>query len=196
MGDEVKLYFDYKSPFAFLAMAPALELPRRFRVQVRWIPFVLRIKGKGERSVYSERKVRYSYMDARRWANKQGGLTIRGPLKVYDSRPALVGALFAQRHGLFAEYTSAVFTRFFERLLEIDRPEAVAGLIAELGGSPSGYRAYAEGAGPSALEACLDEADSDGIFGVPTFVFRGELFWGHDRLPLLEEQLERAGLRL
>ena len=41
-----------------------------------WRPFQLRIKGKGERSVYSEYKV-YSYLDARRWANLRGGLVLR-----------------------------------------------------------------------------------------------------------------------
>jgi len=50
----VKLYFDYKSPFAYLAMAPAFALPGRYAIELRWIPYQLRIKGKGERSVYSE----------------------------------------------------------------------------------------------------------------------------------------------
>ena len=97
MAEELKLYFDYKSPFAYLAMEPALALHERFKVALRCIPFSLRIKGKGERSVYSEWKVRYSYMDARRHANLRGGFPIRGPRKVYDSSPALIGGLFAQR---------------------------------------------------------------------------------------------------
>ena len=47
-------------------------------MRVRWRPFQLRLKGKGERSVYSEYKVKYSYLDARRWANLRGGLD-QGP---------------------------------------------------------------------------------------------------------------------
>ena len=50
---EVKMYSDYKSPFAYLAFDPALELQERYRIRLRWIPFQLRIKGKGERSQYS-----------------------------------------------------------------------------------------------------------------------------------------------
>jgi len=53
---EIKMYSDYKSPFAYLAFDPAFALERRYRVRVRWIPFQLRIKGKGERSLYSEYK--------------------------------------------------------------------------------------------------------------------------------------------
>ena len=44
---EVKLYFDFKSPFAFLAKDPAFELPRRFELCVGWIPFIPRLEGKG-----------------------------------------------------------------------------------------------------------------------------------------------------
>src|SRR6185369_3976511 len=187
--EELKLYFDYKSPFAYLAKDVAYGLPDRFAVQLRWIPFILRIKGKGERSIYSEHKARYSYMDARRWANKRGGFRIMGPLKIYDSVPALIGGLYAMREGFFRPYTDRVYPRFFERTLEIDQPDAIAKVIEEVGGSAPGYLDYLRGEGATQFEACQQEAADDHIFGVPLFVFRGEQFWGHDRIPLLEERL-------
>jgi 2-hydroxychromene-2-carboxylate isomerase len=193
--DDLKLYFDYKSPFTYLAVEPAFALPDSYAITLRWIPFLLRIKGKGERSQYSEWKAQYSYMDARRWANKRGGFPIKGPLKVYDSTPALIGGLFAQRAGFFRPYTEQVYARFFRRELEIDLPEQIAALITELGHSGADYRAYLAGSGAAALEASIDEAHTDEIFGVPIFVFRGERFWGHDRIALLEERLTDAGLR-
>src|SRR6266542_4625067 len=150
---EVKMYSDFKSPYAYLAFDPGMALGERFDVRVRWIPFQLRVKGKGERSVYSEYKVKYSYMDARRGA-KPRGLWIRGPLKIYDTTPAAIGGLFAETQG---------------RLLDFGR---------------------------LAYERCQEEAAADRVFGVPFFVFRGEQFWGHDRLPLLEQRLEEAGLAL
>jgi len=194
MTDELKLYFDYKSPFTYLAKDPAFDLPARYAVSLRWIPFLLRIKGKGERSLYSEHKARYSYMDARRWANKRGGFRIMGPQKVYDSTPALVGGLMAMRDGFFRPYTDRVFERFFERRLEIDVPDAIAAVVEECGGSAAGYRDYLGADGRASLERCLDEAADDHVFGVPLFVFRGEQFWGYDRLGLLEERLGEAGL--
>ena len=62
---EIKMYSDFKSPYAFLAFDPAFALETRYRVRIKWKPFQLRLKGKGERSQYSEYKVKYSYMDAR-----------------------------------------------------------------------------------------------------------------------------------
>ena len=192
--EEVKLYFDYKSPFTYLAKDPAFDLPARYAVDVRWIPFVLRIKGKGERSIYSEHKARYSYLDARRSANRRGGFRIMGPLKVYDSTPALVGGLFALREGFFRAYSDAVFARFFTRTLEIDRPGDIARLIDELGHPGEAYLAYQAGDGARAFAACQEEAAADHVFGVPLFLFRGEPFWGNDRVELLEERLAGAGL--
>ncbi len=191
----VKLYFDYKSPYAFLAKDAAFALPDRYAIALRWMPFQLRLKGPGERSIYSEWKARYSYMDARRWANRRGGFRIMGPRKIYDSTAALIGGLYSMQAGFFRPYTDLVFARFFERALEIDRPEEVARVVDELGDSGARYLDYSAGEGATAFAACMAEAADDHIFGVPLFVVRGEQFWGQDRLPLLEERLVELGLR-
>jgi 2-hydroxychromene-2-carboxylate isomerase len=194
-SNEVKMYSDFKSPYAYIAFDPGMALPERFDVRVRWIPFQLRVKGKGERSVYSEYKVKYSYMDARR-RSKDRGLWIRGPLKVYDTTPAAIGGLFAQKHGRFLDYGRAAFKKFFLREFEADQPEAVAQLLSTVGLSGAEYSEYLPGEGREAYERCQQEAADDHVFGVPFFIFRGEPFWGHDRMPLLEERLQEAGLAL
>ena len=192
---EVKMYSDYKSPFAYLAFDRAFALEQRYRVRVRWIPFQLRIKGKGERSTYSEYKARYSYLDARRWA-KPRGILIRGPLKVYDTRPALIGGLFAERQGRLLDYSRKAYELFFRREFEADRPEAIADLLATLGLSAQGFREYLEGDGARDYDRAQEEAATDNVFGVPLFFFEREPFWGHDRLPVLEERLTEAGLAI
>lgn len=189
------MYSDYKSPFAYLAFDPAFALEQRYRVRVRWIPFQLRIKGRGERSIYSEYKARYSYLDARRWA-KARGLVIRGPLRVYDSTPALIGGLYARSQERLLDYSRKVFERFFRRELEIDEPQALAALIAELGMPAGGYREFLSGAGARAYQEAQEEAAADHVFGVPLFIFEGEPFWGHDRLALLAQRLDAAGLAI
>ena len=195
MLEPLKLYFDYKSPFAYLASQRAFELPERFQISLHWIPYLLRLKGPGQRSIYSDWKAQYSYADARRFANRRGGFKVMGPRKIYDSTPALLGGLFAQREGFFRPYTEEVYRRFFERRLEIDRPEEIAGLIAELGGSAEAYAGYRTQEGELALEAAIAQGHADHVFGVPLFIVRGEQFWGNDRMALLEERLTEYGLR-
>ncbi|MGH7842599.1 MAG: DsbA family protein [Candidatus Binataceae bacterium] len=191
---EIKLYSDYKSPFAWLAFDPGFALEERYHVRVRWIPFQLRIKGKGARSVYSEFKVRYSYLDARRWAQPRG-LLIRGPRKIYDTTPALIGGLFARNHGRLLDYSRRAYELFFRREFEADQPAAVETLLAELGLPSALYPQYLAGPGMIAYEGAQAEAAADQIFGVPIFVFAREPFWGYDRLPMLEERLTAAALQ-
>jgi 2-hydroxychromene-2-carboxylate isomerase len=194
---DVRMYSDYKSPYAYLAFDPGMALEQRFNVRVRWRPFQLRLKGKGQRSVYSEYKIKYSYLDARRWANlRPGGLVLKGPLRIYDTTPALVGGLFAETQGRLLDYSHTVFERFFKRELEVDQPDAIAAVIAGLGLSEQGYRDYLAGEGVRAYERAQEEATEDRVFGVPIFIFKGEPFWGHDRIGLLEHRLTEAGLAL
>ena len=54
--------------------------------------------------------------------------------------------------------------------------------------------AITSGQGLQDYEQAHEEATADHIFGVPIFVFNGEPFWGHDRIPLLEHRLYEAGL--
>ncbi len=185
----VKVYFDYKSPFAYLAFEPALDLGEAFDIHLRWIPYLLRIKGKGERSLYSEWKVRYSYLDARRLANKRGGFAIKGPRKVYDSTPSLLGGLFAMRQDKFVEYSREAFARFFDHQFEVDQMDQVSALVAELGMDSQAFEAFVAERGMELLDRAIEEGQQDRVFGVPMFLFEGEQFWGNDRIWLLRERL-------
>jgi 2-hydroxychromene-2-carboxylate isomerase len=190
---EVKMYSDFKSPFAYLAFEPGLALEKRYQVKVSWKPFQLRIKDKGQRSIYSEYKTRYSYLDARRWA-KPRGLVIRSQLKVYDTRIALIGGLFAQKHGQLLPFNLKVYELFWKRELVPDDADQVATLVANFGLSADEYRGYLASEGAVEYDRLQEEAAADHIFGVPIFVFENEPFWGYDRIPMLEERLAEAGL--
>jgi 2-hydroxychromene-2-carboxylate isomerase len=191
------LYIDYKSPYAFLAKRDAYQLERDFRITLEWLPYTLHIENYlgsvEERNAHHWRRVRYSYMDARRLANLQG-LTLRGPKRIFNAYYASVGMLFAQRNGFFDTYNDLVFELFFKRELNVDSLSDMAALIGSLGGDESAYREYAEGSGREEHDAIRDHAEGIGVFGVPTFVLNEELFWGGDRMQLLVRRLEEAGL--
>ncbi len=192
---EVKMYSDFKSPYAFLAFDPAFELEDKYRIRLKWKPFQLRLKGKGQRSQYSEYKVKYSYMDARRWSNMRGGLMLRGPLKIFDTTPALIGGLFAEKHGKLREYGNKVFEQFFKRELAADEADAIAPVRASIGLSEQDFRDYLAGEGTADYESAQQDAVVDQVFGVPMFYFQDEPFWGYDRMGLLEHRLTEAGLK-
>ncbi len=188
----VRIYTDYKSPYAFVANRALFELEEKQGVELEWLPYTLRIVefmgSVEERTPHFWRKVRYSYMDARRYANAQG-LTIKGPRRIYDAFYASAGMLFAQRHGIFRRYHDTVFERFWNHDLELDELTEISGVIASLGGSAREFEAYVNGPARTEHDGIIDEAESIGVFGVPTMVFNGELFWGGDRIPLLIERI-------
>jgi len=142
-----------------------------------------------ERTPHFWRKVRYSYMDARRHANAQG-LTMKGPRRIYDAFYSSAGMLFAQRHGLFRAYHDTVFRRFWSHDLEIDELSDISGVIASIGGSAEAFEAYVHGAARAEHDRIIDQAEALGVFGVPTMVFNGELFWGGDRIDMLIERIK------
>lgn len=196
-GVTVTLWSDYVSPYAFVARAGAYALEADYEVAVLWRPYTLDIAsymGSVEaRDPHHWRRVRYSYMDARRLASKQG-LTLRGPKKVYTARPANAGMLYAQRHGVFRAYNDLVFDRFWRRELDPESVEAIVAVFAELG-APAGYAGFLAGDGGAEHDRLRAEAEAAGVFGVPTFILDGELFWGGDRVDLLRERLDEKGVR-
>jgi 2-hydroxychromene-2-carboxylate isomerase len=194
----VRIYTDYKSPYAFVANAELFALEEKEGVELEWLPYTLRIAEfmgtVEERTAHFWRKVRYGYMDVRRYANAQG-LTIKGPRRIYNAFYSSAGMLFAQRHGFFRPYHETVFRRFWNHELEVDTLPEIAAVMAELGGSVSAFEDYVKGPAREEHDRIVAEAEALGVFGVPSMVFNGELFWGGDRIPLLIERIRPPATR-
>ena len=196
MVDRLIVYFDYKSPYAFLAVRPARGVAAAFGLAIEWRPYTLRIPeylgSVDDRNDHQWRRVKYSYMDARRMANERGLVTL-GPQKIFDSRVAHIGALFAQDHGVFDAYHDQVFERFFRRALDIEDVAAVQAVLAEAGADGAdAFPGFVEGEGDGRYRRILDEAEAMGVFGVPTFVIGEEIIWGGDRLDMVRRALAAA----
>lgn len=192
----VIVWSDYISPYAFVAKAWAYALEADYDLTLDWRPYTLDIasfQGSVEqRDPHHWRRVRYAYMDARRFANKQG-LTLMGPKKIFYARPVNAGMLYAQEHGVFQAYNDRAFERFWRRDLDPESVEAVAALLEQCG-APAGFASFYAGEGGGRHDQLRTEAEASGIFGVPSFVFDGELFWGGDRVLLLRERLDEKGV--
>ena len=194
----VTAYIDYKSPYAYLAKDLAYELERDFGVHLDWLPYVLdipsflgsaRVDDSGsvieeQRNPHQWRRVRYSYMDCRRQARNRG-LVIRGPQKIWDSTLAAIGMLYAKRQGseVLRRYHDITFERFWKRELDIEDPGVIRAVLEEAGADTAGFAAYVAGEGREELEQICRAAEANGVFGVPSFVVDGELFWGREHLP-------------
>ncbi len=199
------VYSDYKSPYAYLAKDPAYELERSHGVRLDWRPYILDIPSylgsahvdeagrviEEDRNAHQWRRVRYSYMDCRREAAKRG-LVIRGPQKIWDSSLAATGMLFAQTRedAVFRRYHDAVFEQFWRRALDIENADVIAAILAEAGAG-KGFQDWAS-EGRAQVAAISRDAEAAGVFGVPSFILDGELFWGREHLPEIRAKLTAA----
>lgn len=192
---EVICYTDVKSPYAFLAFAETCRLEDAWGKPFTWRHHTLHIDTYLDavevRTAHNWRKVKYAYMDCRRLANRQG-LTLYGPKKIFDSRPAGIGMSYADNQGLVRPYLDTAFRRFFQRDLETGDPEVIEALLKQVGADTSGFAAWYDGEGGRLHDSQRAEAEEAGVFGVPAITLDGEMFWGGDRLNLVAERLEQA----
>jgi len=198
---EITHYTDFKSPYAYLALEATLQLALDFDVTIDFLPYTLDIPsylGDVEnRDAHRWRKVKYAYMDCRRQANKRG-LTLRGPKKIYDSREIDTALLYVKERAdepdSLRAFAGLVFERFFTHTIDVEDRAQVEQAIQDAGIDPGGFDAFLDGSGGAAHDRIRAEAESMGVFGVPTYLIEGELFWGGEKIPEIRDRLTVMGL--
>ncbi len=198
MALSVAYFIDFKSPYAYLSLAPTRQLERDFDIALDWRPLTLHIPNYLDavdgRSTHNWRKVKYAYMDARRLANRVG-LTVRGPQKIFDSSVASIGLLYAKSQPGFDTFVDKVFEGFFKRELDIEQPALVAKTLSDAGIDAAGFAGYLAGPGRKLHDRQRIETEESGVFGVPTLTIENEIFWGGDRVELARERLTQMSLK-
>jgi 2-hydroxychromene-2-carboxylate isomerase len=192
------VYVDHKSPYAYLAMGPTLAMGDELGIEIDWRPFTLDITSylgsarlneagkvvEEKRSSGQWARVKYAYYDVRRYGSLRG-ITIRGAVKMWDSSLAGIGMLWAKEQGpaILRMYSTIVYERFWKRELELEDARVIGRVLDEAKADTKGFQEYASGDGRVAYDNLQRASFDAGIFGVPTYVIDGELFFGREHLP-------------
>jgi 2-hydroxychromene-2-carboxylate isomerase len=192
------VYIDFKSPYAYLAKDPTYAIEDQFGIAIDWRPLTLDIPsylgsaklGADGRVAESNRTpqqwsgVKYAYKDVRRYASLRG-ITTRGTVKIWDSSLAGIGMEWAKQQGraILRGYLDRTYDRFWKRELDIEDPRVVEAVLVESGADVRGFEAYHTGAGRTRHEDVQWRIFNAGVFGVPSYVIDGELFFGREHLP-------------
>jgi 2-hydroxychromene-2-carboxylate isomerase len=200
------VYIDIKSPYAFVAIKPILALEARLQTEFDWRPLTLNIpsylgsakKSKGK-VVQSERtpaqwnNVRYAYRDTRRYAERQGYM-LKGTEKIWDSSTVNIGILWVTQNARdrLAAYLEAVYPPFWRRELDIEDVGVVEAALRTADVPVKGFADFAggEGEGRAAHDALQEQLHPAGIYGVPSFVFDGQVLFGREHLPYVSWHLD------
>jgi 2-hydroxychromene-2-carboxylate isomerase len=187
------VYFDYMSPFAYIAAEVLPSFAERIGASLDWQPIdLMALSNYAQGLPYSDIKRRYVVIDAIRSAEYHD-VKIRQP----KPHPVLSGravrlAQAVRSDDRFAALHGALFRAAWRDQLDIGRDDVLADCIGQAGGPAKEWLAASKSDETEAgLVAATADAEAAGVFGVPSILLEGELFWGLDCLPMLEWRLRQ-----
>ncbi len=194
MPETLEFFFDFASPYSYLASTQLEGIAARTSAQIRWRPFYLGgvFKATGATPIFEQpAKFAQLRLDVEDWARHYGlpPLTMPDPFPL-SSLLANRLAFVAEDEGKLVPFVHAVYRAVFARREDVAKPEAIGRVLSEVGLDPatSIVRAGSQQT-KDRLKANTDEAVARGAFGAPTFFAKGRMFFGNDRLGFLEQAL-------
>jgi 2-hydroxychromene-2-carboxylate isomerase len=191
----VEFFFDYGSPYSYLADRLLPDLARRTGAEIAHRPMLLGgvFKATGNRSPMQEPvepKRRYAGAALARTARLHGVPFARNPHFPIDTLKLMRAAVAAQRAGCFAPLHAALYPAFWVDGVDLGDERAIAAVAEKAGlDARALLAAAASDAVKAELRANTEEAVARGAFGAPSLFLGDELFFGVDHLPHLERAL-------
>lgn len=212
MDAAVDLFWSFRSPYSYLAMPGALRLERDFRVKVRFRPVLpLAVRDPSFFSPDNLKRAKYIRVDWLRraemlgmphaWPSPDPIVQDMKTYKIAAEQPYIYRLTFlgveAERRGRGLAFADEVSRLIFGGTRDWHLGEHLAQAARRAGlGLASMDEAIAE---PAAHRATVEEnqeaLSKAGHWGVPTFVFEGEPFFGEDRIDTLRWRLGKHKLQ-
>jgi len=204
MPATLEFFFDCSSPWTYLAFEGVLPVAARHGVDIAWRPFLVGgVFNSVNPSVYENRerpvpaKAAYYAKDLADWA-RLGGLRIgRPPVFPVNSVKVMRGAFLAAEEGLLVPYARRVFEAYWSELEDISQDDVIRRIITEVGLDREAFFTWiTSDEARQRLRSNTEELIERGGFGSPTlYVDGGDMYFGNDRLPLVEAALAGAAGR-
>jgi 2-hydroxychromene-2-carboxylate isomerase len=197
MPQDVDFFFDFVSPYTYLAQTQLASLAERTGARFRLWPMhllnLMKQIGNAPTTVLCANKLKYATRDIGRWVSRYGvPFQLNQHVFKGDTALALRGALVAQKQGVEDAYNRALFNAFWSEGLDVNDRAVLAGRLDAAGLDGKAILKTAdEPSYREQLEKNTALAAERGVFGSPTFIIGDDLFFGNDRLGFLEERLRR-----
>jgi len=193
MNRSIDVYLSISSPFSYLAWTRLPALAQRSGCEYRYhLIDLARVWEQSDNPgpVSVESKLNYLITDAGRWAERYGvPLNLPGEF-VFDNTPSCRVFEVVRESGGEIPYIDSLMTSYWVGGQNFAKPDVLASCAAKAGvGEEKVTQALNDDATLEASRQEAEQAVSQGIFGVPSFVVDGDLYWGNDRLDFLERRL-------
>lgn len=197
MGKKLEFFYDCSSPWTYLAFSKIEEVARRHNADLIWRPILVGgVFNAVNPSVYETRerpvkpKARYYAKDLQDWAHLYGLKIGQPTVFPVNSVKAMRGAFVAHEHGKISPYSRCVFEQYWGENRDVSKDEVLRDIVKLVGLDEKEYftkigsQEYKD-----KLKRNTDELIERGGFGSPTMFVDGDMFFGNDRLILVEHAL-------
>lgn len=190
----IDFYFDFISPFSYLAHVKLPDLAKRYGAKINYHPMDIPTAkiaagnyGPSNRDVPA--KINIMLPDIHRWA-KRYGVPMEFP-KSFEGKKWNTGVLFAEQNNRTEAFVTEAYNRLWGKGADPsdDSELRAVAIAAEL--DADGLMAFVDSSeGQTQFRKSCVEAHKQGVFGAPIMVVGDQYFWGNDRLDFLEEHLQ------
>ena len=195
----IEYYFSLVSPWAYLGHAALAEICSRHRARVRYHPVDLStvFPQSGGLPLLQRHpsRQRYRMLELQRWRDKRGlPFHLRPRFWPFDATLAdRVAVAMALAQSDLELFLPAAYRAVWEEERDLGDPAVLTALLQQGGFAAEDLLTAARSDATASHYAWNAERALDaGVFGSPSYVLEGEVFWGQDRLGLLDDALKSA----
>ena len=199
MKPPIDFYFDFSSPYSYIASEWVEALAARHGRTVRWHAILLGVTFQAaelKSPVSHPIKRDYSLRDFRRSARFEGVPYVQPeefPIPTQNAARVFWWLNDSRDPGAATAWARAGLRAYFTRGVMLSQPEALKALVAASGiDAAQAEAAWNDPHWKARLKRTNDEAIAAGVFGAPFFFVDGEPFWGNDRKAQIERWLAQG----
>jgi 2-hydroxychromene-2-carboxylate isomerase len=191
--EPVRFYFSFRSPYSWLAFLRIDQAIEKLPVELQYLPVFPPPDFPNDPTAVPN-KLKYIRQDITRIADAYGYATADSlPTDCEWIRPH-AAFMYAQDQGKAKPFSMAMYAARFSRGLDLGQDAVMREVAEACDLDADALLAAANDAAHQTrvVQGMIRGAQEDSIFGVPYFVYRGETFWGNDRVEWLVRAIRRA----
>ena len=181
-----EFYFDFGSPYTFLAHKEIRKIEKDNLIKIKYMPIllggILKLAGI-KANIDIPVKAKYMIKDCKLWAEKNNILFKFNNYFPIITLNLMRCVLVAEKSGFAQNFINNVFDAIWEDGLNLNDNTIVEKLLKNLDINPKSF--LMDAVDPKIkdeLKKRTDDAFKKGVFGSPTFIVNNKIFWGQDRL--------------
>ena len=198
----IEFFYDLTSPWTYLAYTGIQPIAESHGAEIEWRPILVggvfnavnqEVYSRREAAFENKRQLGYMMKDLGDWARLRG-IEINWPkFHPANAVKCMRGCFIAQEQGVLLPYTKAVFEAYWGRCEDVSDDSVMAAIAEGVGLDAASFlEAIQQQEIKDRLRSNTDELIERGGFGSPSIFIDGEdMYFGNDRLPLVEAALVR-----